>query len=579
MAIARGLPIHDVTQAELLARLAREHGEREALVYPRLGVRMTFATLEAQSLALARGLVALGLEPGERVAIWAENVPEWIPLQFAAARAGLVLVTANTALARDEIAYLLRQSRSAAVVTSRGVRAREYMDALEYLSRYDGVLPDLRHAIAMRPDAGWQPTTMLERTSFLLARSAGVEPGATKLTLEELVERGRDVAVERVLEREARVLPDDPVNIQYTSGTTGFPKGVVLTNRNLVENAYAIGRRMGMRADDRLLLQVPLFHCFGCVVSVIGAYTHGVALVALERFDPLAALEAIAAERCTLAYGVPTMFLALLEHPERARFDTSSLRGGIMGGSMCPEPLMRRVVAELGAKGMLVAYGLTEASPGVTCSAQDDPIELRCGTVGTALDGVEVMIADPETGAELARGEAGELWTRGPNVMQGYFDDPRATAEAITPEGWLRTGDLATVDADGRVRIVGRIKELVIRGGENVYPAEVEDALRAHPDVRDAAVFGVPSERWGEEVAAAVVLRPGAREDAEAILASLEHRLAPFKHPTHVRFMSAFPLTASGKVQKFRLAEACGLAGAAADEARKMDGKDGERAP
>ncbi len=532
------LPIHESTQAELLGRLAREHGGREALVHPQRSLRLTYADLAARSLSLARGLLALGLAPGDRIVIWAENLPEWIPIQFAAARAGCILVTANTALQRDEIAYVLRQSRASAVVLSRGVSGREYFAAIEYLSRYDGVLPDLRHAVAIDPDEEW-----------------------TGLSLEELERRGEEVPVERVHEREAAIGVHDPVNIQYTSGTTGFPKGVVLTNENLVENAYAMARRIGMSESDRLLLQVPLFHCFGCVVAVLGACTHGATLVEIERFDPAEALAAIESERCTLAFGVPTMFRALLEHEDLARFDLSTLRKGVMAGSSCPEALMRRVIDEMGVENMLVGYGLTEASPAITASSPDDPIEVRCSTVGTAIDGVEVRIADPETGTPLPPGEQGELWARGPNVMLGYFDDPEATAEAITPEGWLRTGDLATVDEAGLVRIVGRLREMIIRGGENVYPAEVEDALRAHPDVRDAAVFGVPSEHWGEEVAAALIAESGRTPDGDAILAELEGHLAPFKRPSHVRFVDAFPLTASGKVQKFRLAELCGLSG------------------
>jgi fatty-acyl-CoA synthase len=526
------LPIHEVTQAGLLARLAAEYPDREALVCPQFGVRMTFAELDAAALRIARGLVALGLEPGERIAIWSDNRPEWIPLQFAAARAGCVLVTANTALARDEIAYLLRHSRSAMIVAAAGMTGREFHDAIEYLGKYDGVLPHLRHTVTLEPDEAWRG-----------------------MTFAELEARGEEVDPEVVFERERAIAVDDPVNIQYTSGTTGFPKGVVLTNRNLVENAFAISRRLGVREDDRLLVQVPLFHCFGCVVAVLGAYTHGNTLVTLRRFDPAASLETVEAERCSLIYGVPTMFLAMLEHASFGAHDLSSLRAGIMGGAMCPEPLMRRVIDEMGCEGMLVAYGLTEASPGITSSRPSDPIEVRCGTVGTALDGVEVRIVDPETGAEVETGVEGELQSRGPNIMQGYFDQPEATAEAIIEGGWLRTGDLATRDEHGRFRIVGRLTDLIIRGGENVYPAEVEDALRAHPTVQDAIVFGIPSERFGEDVAAAVIPAAGVRIDVAELLLSLRYRLAPFKRPVQVAVVKSFPQTASGKVQRFRLAE------------------------
>ena len=535
-------PVHEITQGSLIEQLARERPERDALVYPDRGLRLSFADLEARSLALARGLLALGIEPGERVAVWADNRPDWIPLQFAVARVGAILVTANTALTGPEVRYLLEQSRSAAVVSAPGRRGQdgtdgtEYYDALGPLVAGEGALPELRHWIALEGEAP-----------------------AGAMALEELVRRGEEVPPERVTERTAATRPGDAANIQYTSGTTGFPKGVVLTHLNLVENAYAVARLIDTRDTDRMVLQVPLFHCFGCVVTVLGAYTHGIPLVAIQSFDPLAALEAIAAERCTLIHGVPTMFLALLSHPEFPRLQPTTLRAGIMAGAMCPEPLMRRVIDEMNNDGMLVAYGLTEASPGITCSRPEDSVEVRCGTVGRAIPGIEVRVVDPATRRDVPPGSSGELWARGPNIMQGYFEDPEATAETITPEGWLRTGDLATLDEDGLVRIVGRIKEMIIRGGENVYPAEVEDAIRAHPAVLDAAVFGLEHERLGEEVAAAVVLRPGESLDEEGLTAHLEGRLAPFKRPSRVAFVEGFPLTPSGKVQKFKLPAHCGM--------------------
>ncbi len=523
-------PLHGVTQGELLDRLAAELPEQDAIVYPQFGTRLSYEGLRDRADALARGFLALGIEPGERVAVWADNRPDWIPVQFALAKIGAILVTANVALQRDEVGYLLEQSRACALVCAPGLKEDEYFEAVESLRAEAGALPELRHAIFF--DGG-------PRDGFV--------------GLAELVERGVEVPLERVHERTAATRVGDPTNIQYTSGTTGFPKGVVLTHANIVENAHAVMRRLKSTGDDRVLVHVPLFHCFGCVIAVLGAMTNGLVMVVTQRFDPLLSLRAVHEERCTLIHGVPTMFLAMLEHEDFARFDLSSLRAGVMGGAMCPEALMRRVIEEMGCRGIISGYGLTECSPAVSGPSPDDPIEVRVQTVGRPYDGIEVRVVDPESLADAPAGKAGELWVHGPNVMQGYFEDPKATAEAITPDGWLRTGDLATRDADGLVRIVGRIKDMIIRGGENVYPAEVEDALRAHAAVRDAAVFGVPSERYGEEVAAAVVLRPNETATAEELDGFLEGRLARFKRPAAIYFVEAFPLTPSGKVQKFVL--------------------------
>lgn len=525
-------PALDITHAELLARLARDSAGREALVHPRRGVRWTFSDLDRRSGDLARGLVALGVEPGERVAVWAENLPDWVALQFAAARAGAVLVTANTALARPEVAYLLRQSRTAVVLVAPGDRGERRLDVLTELR---SELPDLREVVALDGPA-----------------PAGVR------SMEDLVAAGRSVAIAEVRSRAEATGPDDAANIQYTSGTTGFPKGVVLSHRNVIWNGWAQSEVIGVGREDAVLVQVPLFHCFGCVIAVLGAFTHDARIVMLDRFDPLHALEAIDAEGCTVIHGVPTMFRALLDHPDGPRFRTRSLRTGLMAGAPCPVPLMERVVADLGARGVVAAYGLTEAAPAVASSRPDDPVEQRCSTIGRPMPEVDVRIVDPSTLEDVEPGAPGELWCRSPGVMLGYFADPEASATAVTPDGWLRTGDQATRDALGLLRITGRIKELIIRGGENIAPAEVDDALRAHPAVRDAAAFGIPSERLGEKVAAAVVLREGHRITLEEITAFLEGRLARFKHPVRIGFLETLPLTGSGKVQRFKLAEALG---------------------
>jgi fatty-acyl-CoA synthase len=483
--------------------------------------------------------MAHGVAPGDRVAVWATNVPEWIVLQFALAKIGAILVTVNTALRASEVEYLLRQSETSTLVTIRGFRSVDYLDEL----RSVGVLGQS----AERRAAAWP---LLQRVIFI-----GDDCPDGLIPFDRLRSEGRQTSEKTLDALESAVGLDDVINMQYTSGTTGFPKGVMLSSRNIVNNGYWLGAGLAFTPADRLCLCVPLFHCFGCVIGVLGAYTHGACLCPVEWFDPRRVLETIERERCTALYGVPTMFLAELEDPEFSRFDLTSLRTGVMAGALCPEPLMRRVIAAMHLPEMTIAYGLTETSPGLTQTPRDAGLEQRTQTVGGVLPEIEVRIVDPASGEDVAPGERGELWARGYVVMKGYYNMPEQTAAAITRDGWLRTGDQASIDADGNVRITGRIKDLIIRGGENVAPKEVEDVLRQHPAVADVSVYGVTSEFFGEEVAAAIRPHPGASIDAAGVMQFCQQRLARFKVPRFVRVVDGFPMTASGKIQKYKLRE------------------------
>jgi len=530
----RPLPFRDVTVGDLLSRLARALPDNEALVYA-AGPRFTFAALEREARTIARGLMSIGVEPGERVVVWATNVPEWIVLQFALAKIGAILVTANTSLRAADIKYVLNQSEAATIVTIRGFRDLDYIAALREIGAPSGSVPALKRLVCIgdqTPD-GFTPYARLRESAARIDESA-------------LDARSRAVS------------PDDVINMQYTSGTTGFPKGVMLSSRNIVNNGCALGSVLGYSPADRLCLCVPLFHCFGCVIGVLGCYTHGACLCPIEWFDAKQVLETIQRERCTALYGVPTMFLAELECSEFHRYDVTSLRTGVMAGSLCPEPLMRRVMTDMHLPEITIVYGLTEASPAITHTPRGASVEQRTQTVGPVLPELEVKIVDPATRREVPRGGRGELCVRGYNVMRGYYNDPVATQAAIDRDGWLRTGDEASMDDDGFFRITGRIKDLIIRGGENIVPKEIEDCVRAHPAVADAYAYGLPDPFFGEVVGLAVRTKSGvanARLTADDVIAWCRERLARFKVPASVRFVSEFPTTASGKIQKFRLRE------------------------
>jgi fatty-acyl-CoA synthase len=532
------MALRDVTVGALLTRLAADYPEHEALVYSHDDLRWTFRELNDEARRVARGLMAHGVARGDRVALWATNVPEWIVLQFALAKIGAILVTVNTSLRAPEVDYLLRQNETSTLITIAGFRGVDYLRELRQIGALDDG-PQRRHRFPH-----------LQRVIHIgEASERGVVPYADVRAAEDRTPAAR------VDEAEGAVDLDDVINMQYTSGTTGFPKGVMLTSRNIVNNGYWLAEGLGLTSADRLCLCVPLFHCFGCVIGVLGAYTHASCICVLEYFEPRRVLETIERERCTALYGVPTMFLAELEDPAFARFDVTSLRTGVMAGALCPEPLMRRVIDTMHLPELTIAYGLTETSPGLTQTPRDASLDERTQTVGKVMPEVEVRIVDPATGEDVAPGGRGELWARGYVVMKGYYNMPEQTAAALTTDGWLRTGDQASIDAAGNVRITGRIKDLIIRGGENIAPKEVEDVLRQHPAVADVSVYAVASAFFGEEVAAAVRLNPGASIDAADVMRFCQDRLARFKIPRAIRCVESFPMTASGKIQKFKLRE------------------------
>jgi fatty-acyl-CoA synthase len=526
-------PYRDVTVGALLTRLAECLPDNEGLVYWERDLRLTFSQLETEARLVARGMIALGVERGERVTVWATNVPEWITLQFALAKIGAILVTANTALRKNAIDYLLRQSQSATIITIRGFKGLDYVNDLNEIGA-----------------AGDIESSYLKRAIFI-----GDDCPRGFTPYQEVREIAGGISEDELVARENRVSPDDVINMQYTSGTTGFPKGVMLSSRNIVNNGYWLGQGLGYSPRDRLTLCVPLFHCFGCVIGVLGAYTHGACLCPVEYFDPRKVLQTIERERCSSLYGVPTMFLAEMEDPLFKNFNLSSLRTGVMAGALCPEALMKRTIEEMNLNEITIIYGLTEASPGITQTLRNDTIEHRTRTVGKVLPEMEVKIVAPISLEPLGINQTGELCVRGYNVMKGYYNNPEATREAIDEEGWLRSGDQAIIDSDGYIRITGRIKDIIIRGGENIAPKEIEDLLREHSAILDAYVYAVSSEFFGEEVAAAVKLKQGVDVSEDELIDFCQSKIARFKVPRYFYYVDDFPMTASGKIQKFKLRE------------------------
>jgi fatty-acyl-CoA synthase len=531
-------PLIEQTIGQHFAAMVARHPEREALVSRHQGRRFTYAQLDGASRRLASALLRAGLAPGERVGIWAHNGYEWLLMQLATAQVGIVLVNINPAYRTTELEYALNKVGCRMLVTMPRFKTSDYLAMVRELAPelatskpgalQAGRLPTLRHVVHL----GEEDVPGMDRFAALLAQGDPLDPAVDQAG--------------------ATLRPTDAINIQFTSGTTGFPKGATLTHRNILNNGFFIGEAMRLTEQDRLCIPVPLYHCFGMVLGNLACLTHGACIVyPNDGFDPLTVLETVQAERCTGLHGVPTMFIAELAHPRFAEFDLSSLRTGIMAGSPCPIEVMKRVVDEMHMAEVTIAYGMTETSP-VSCqSSTDTPLAQRVATVGLVQPHIEVKIIDPATGATVPRGAAGEFCTRGYSVMHGYWGDEARTREAIDADGWMHTGDLATMDDAGYVNIVGRIKDMVIRGGENIYPREVEEFLYRHPAVSDVQVIGVPDAKYGEELCAWIILKPGATATEEDIRAFCRGAIAHYKVPRYVRFVDAFPMTITGKIQKF----------------------------
>ena len=520
---ASDVPLLGETIGANLRRTVERSGDREALVVAHQRYRATYRELWEETGRAARALLAHGIEKGDRVGIWAPNRYEWVIAQYATARIGAILVNINPAYKATELAHALNQSGTRLLLMARGFRGTDYV---ALLGEVRGRCPALQKALVL--DDEW----------------------------DTLLRAGDGVDEARLAQREAGLQFDDPINIQYTSGTTGLPKGATLSHHNVLNNGYFIGEALRYSDADRVCIPVPFYHCFGMVLGNLACTTHGACIVVpAEAYEPIAVLSAVQAERCTSLYGVPTMFLGELDHPRFAEFDLSTLRTGIMAGSPCPIEVMKRVQALMHMSEVTICYGMTETSPVSTQSLTTDSVERRVSTVGRVHPHLEIKVVSPETGAIVARGTPGEFCTRGYSVMLGYWNDPAATRASIDEARWMHTGDLATMDADGYVKIVGRIKDMIIRGGENIYPREIEEFLYTHPDISDVQVIGVPCETYGEQVMAWVKLKEGRTLSGEDLSAFCRGQIATFKIPRYWKLTDAFPMTVTGKVQKYRMRE------------------------
>jgi fatty-acyl-CoA synthase len=536
-------PLLGETIGKSLDRARERWGDREALVSPSHNVRWSWREFAERVDALAAGFLALGLDRGERIGIWSLNRPEWTLTQFAAAKAGLILVTINPAYRLSELEFALSKVGCAAIVTATAFKTSNYMEMLNTL------LPELASS-----EPGRLQATRLPQLRAVIQIGGPAFPGT--IPFEQVATMGGERHREQIKALGAELQFDDPVNIQFTSGTTGSPKGVTLTHHNILNNGYFTGRAMRLTEQDRICIPVPLYHCFGMVMGNLASVTLGATMVYPgEGFDPLATLRAIEQEKCTTLYGVPTMFIAQLDHPEFASFNLKSLRTGIMAGAPCPIEVMKRVNSQMNMREVTIAYGMTETSPVSFQSAVDDPLERRVSTVGRIHPHVEVKVVDLESRI-VPRGQRGELCTRGYSVMLGYWDEPEKTADVLDRNGWMHTGDLAVIDEEGYCNIVGRIKDMVIRGGENLYPREIEEFLYRHPKIQDVQIFGVADDRYGEELCAWVRIRPGEALTADEVRAFCQGQIAHNKIPRYVEFVDEFPMTVTGKIQKFLMRQA-----------------------
>ncbi len=489
---------------------------------------------------MAKGLLKLGIRKGDNISIWAYNVPEWVILQFASAKIGAILVTVNTSYKSVELEYILDQSDTQALFVVKSFKDTDYVATL------NEVVPELAEVAAGQLNSPKLP--FLKSVVFI-----GEETPAGMFNFGRMLEMGNQASDAELAAVEASLDCHDTINMQYTSGTTGFPKGVMLTHYNLINNGFNIGECMKFTDQDRLCIPVPFFHCFGSVLAVMASVSHGTTMVPVEIFDPLKVLQTIEAEKCTAVHGVPTMFIAELEHPEFSKYNLSSLRTGIMAGSVCPIEVMKRVVKDMHITEITSVYGQTESSPGITQTRTEDSIELRVATVGRALPGAEVKIIDIESGATLPPGKQGELCARGYMVMKGYYKMPEETAKVIDADGWLHTGDLAIMDENGYCKITGRIKQMITRGGENIYPKEIEEFLYTNPRISDVQIYGVPDRKFGEQVMASIILKKGMAISEDEVRDFCRGKIANYKIPTYVKFVDSFPMTASGKIQKFKM--------------------------
>lgn len=530
------------TVGSLLDFKAQTYPDNEALVYPERNIRYTYNQLNEACRQIAKGLLQLGIKKGDNIAIWAYNVPEWVLLQFASAKIGAILVTVNTSYKNSELEYILSQSDSTSLFMVGSFKDTNYVETI------NEVVPELSTSAPGKLISSKLP--YLKNLFFI-----GEDTPAGMFNFESIINLGLNVSDVELSAVEAKLDCHETINMQYTSGTTGFPKGVMLTHYNIINNGFNIGECMKFTHKDRLCIPVPFFHCFGCVLAVMACVTHATTMVPVEIFDPLKVLQTVEAEKCTAVHGVPTMFIAELEHPDFNKFDLSTLRTGIMAGANCPIEVMKKVNTKMHASEITIAYGQTESSPVITQTRTDDALELRVSTVGRSLPDVEIKIVDIETNETLPPGKQGELCTRGYHVMKGYYKMPEETAQAIDSDKWLHTGDLAIMDENGYCKITGRIKNMIIRGGENIYPREIEEFLYTNPKISDIQVYGVPDKKYGEQVMAAIILKKGESMTADDVRSFCSGRIANYKIPKYVKFVESYPMTASGKIQKFKMRE------------------------